>query len=80
MAREVPKQSWIVSSTHKTNQIQGHDNKDNNIDDETKDVEESDKTQSIEDQNELEEKLLENKNDKNIDASDDNIDANSNSK
>ena len=48
MAREAPKQSWIIIFAHNPNQIQGHDNKDNNINDETKDVEDSDKSQSIE--------------------------------
>ena len=43
-------------------------------------MEDIDKTQSIEDQNEPEEKLLENKNDKNLDAYHDNLDANGNSK
>ena len=80
MAREAPKQSWIVILSHNPNQIQGHDNKDNNTDDETKDVEDNDKIHSIEDQNEPEEKLFENKNDKNIDAFDDNPDSNANSK
>ena len=62
------------------NQSQGHDNKDTNTDNETKYVEDGHKTQSIEDQNEPEEKLLENKNDKKLDASDDNPDDKANSK
>ena len=80
MACETPKQSRVVIQAHNPNQSKGHANKDNNIGDETTYVEDSDKTQSIEDQNELEAKLLENKNDKNTDASDDNLDANANSK
>ena len=80
MVREDPKQSHIVSLAHNPNQSQGHNNKDNNTGDETKDVDDCDKAQSREDQNEPKEKLLENKNEKKIDASDDNPDANANSK
>ena len=80
MACETPKQSRVVSQAHNPNRSKGHANKDNNKGDETTYVEDSDKTQSIEDQNELEAKLLENKNDKNTDASDDNPNANANSK
>ena len=80
MAYEAPKQSRVVSLPHNPNQSQGHDNKDNNTDDETKDEGVSDKPQSREDQNELEEKLLENKNDKRIVSFDDNHDANADSK
>ena len=80
MACETPKQSRVVSQDHNPNQSKGHANKDSNTSDETTDVEDSDKTQCIEDQNELEEKLLENKNDKNKYVSDDNPNANANSK
>ena len=80
MACETPKQSRVVSQAHNPNQSKGHANKDSNTGNETTDVEDSDKTQSIDDRNEPEEKLLENKNDKNTDASDENIDANANSK
>ena len=80
MACESLKQSRVVSQAHNPNRSKGHANKDNNTGDETTYVEDSDKTQSIEDQNELEAKLLENKNDKNTDASDDNPNANANSK
>ena len=51
MACESPKQSQIISLAHNPNQSQGHDNKYNNTDDETKDVQDSDKAQGIEDQN-----------------------------
>ena len=80
MDREAPKQSQIVSLDHNPNQSQGHDNKDNNTNDEAEDEGDSEKTQSIEDQNELEEKLLVNTNEKRIVSSDDNLTANSNSK
>ena len=72
--------SGCKPSWHNPNQSQGHDNKDNSIDVETKDEGVSDKAQSREDQNELEEKLLENKNEKRIVSFDDNPNANDNSK
>ena len=37
-AREATKQSRVIRLAHNPNQSQGHDNKDNNTDDETKDV------------------------------------------
>jgi len=80
MTREAPKQSRIVSLAHNPNQSQGHDNKYNNTNNETKVVEDCDKAQSIEDQNEPGEKMFENKNDKRIYAFDDNPDVNANYK
>ena len=80
MDRKVSKQSHIVRLDHNPNQSQGNHNKYNNTNDETKDVDDSDKSQSREDQNEPKEKLLENKSDKKIDASNDNPDAKANSK
>ena len=58
MDHEARKQSQIVILTHNPNQIQGHDNKDNNTDDETKDVEDNEKAQSIEYQNDLKKNYL----------------------
>ena len=65
MAREAPKKSLIVSLDNNPNQSQGHDNKANNTGDETKYVYDTDRAQGIERQNEFEEKIHENKNDKN---------------
>ena len=79
-AHEARKQIRVVSLAYNPNQIQGNVNKYNNTDDETKDEGDNDKAQSREDQNELEEKLLENKNDKMIVSSDHNPKANANSK